>query len=137
QIAKLQRMLFGQKRERFEAESKQLPLPFAFVQEQEKKQEEVLTEKISYVRTKKTSHQGRLKLPAHLPVKEVEIYPEGNLEAMVCIGKEITEELDYAPAKLFIHRYIRYKYAPKDKTGVVIGELPERVIEKGLAGSGL
>src|SRR5699024_6090051 len=41
------------------------------------------------------------------------------------------------PAKFYIKRYIRYKYAPKNKEGVFIGALPERVIEKGIAGSGL
>jgi len=58
---------------------------------------------------------------------------------MVCIGKEITEELNCIPPKFFIIRYIRYKYVPKDKdkTGALIGELPERVIDKGIPGSGL
>ena len=36
----------------------------------------------------------RLALPDHLPVEEVEIYPEGDLSNMVCIGKEITDELE-------------------------------------------
>lgn len=137
QIAQLQRMLFGQKRERFEGNSNQLLLPFELDQEQEKKQEEVLIERISYLRNKQSTHQGRLKLPEHLPVEEVEIYPEGDLSEMVCIGKEIREELDCVPARFFIRRYIRYKYAPKDRTGVLIGDLPEPVIEKGKAGSGL
>jgi len=56
---------------------------------------------------------------------------------MVCIGKEITEELECEPAKFYIKRYIRYKYAPKDGSGVSIAELPERVIDKGIAGPGL
>ncbi|SEM45587.1 Transposase [bacterium A37T11] len=68
---------------------------------------------------------------------EVEIHPEGDLSSLVCIGKEVTEELDYEPARFFIRRYIRYKYAPKNGEGVRIGELPERVIDKGIPGSGL
>jgi transposase len=138
-IAQLQRMLFGQKRERFESESKQLPLPFEKEEEEVKQQEEQLSERISYVRRKQSAHQGRLALPSHLPVEEVEIHPEGDLSEMVCIGKEIREELECEPAKFFIRRYIRYKYAPKDKdkTGVLIGELPERVIDKGIPGFGL
>ena len=56
---------------------------------------------------------------------------------MVCIGKEITEELECGPAKFYIKRYIRFKYAPKNGDGVRIGELPERVIDKGIPGSGL
>jgi transposase len=56
---------------------------------------------------------------------------------MVCIVNEVTEKLEYQPARFFIKRYIRYKYAPKDKEGVVIGQLPERVIDKGIPGAGL
>jgi transposase len=139
QIAKLQRMLFGQKRERFEVDSKQLSLPFELEEQQEKQLEEQLGENITYVRRKQSAHKGRLALPSHLPVEEIEIHPQGDLSEMVCIGKEITEELECIPTKFFIRRYIRYKYAPKDKdkTGVLIGDLPERVIDKGIPGSGL
>lgn len=138
QVEQYKRMLFGQKRERFEADNNQLPLPFEPSEEQIKEQEEELIEKIAYVRKKRSSnHKGRVALPDHLPVEEVEIYPEGDISEMVCIGKEVTEELECIPAKFFIKRYIRYKYAPKNKEGVVIGELPERVIEKGIPGAGL
>ena len=56
---------------------------------------------------------------------------------MVCIGKEITEELECEPAKFYVNRYIRYKYAAKNGEGVKIGDLPERVIDKGIPGAGL
>lgn len=137
-VAQLQRMLFGQKRERFENPD-QLLLPFSPAEEQTQQQEEALTEKIEYVRKKqqKTAHKGRIALPDHLPVEEVEIYPEGDLSEMTCIGKEVTEELECVPARFFIRRYIRYKYAPKTKDAVFIGELPERVIDRGIPGSGL
>src|SRR5690606_9491421 len=82
-------------------------------------------------------HHGRAKLPAHLPVEEIEIHPEGDLSEMVCIGKEITEELECEPAKFYIKRYIRYKYAAKNGEGVTIAELPERVIDKGIPGASL
>jgi transposase len=138
-VAKLQRMLFGQKRERFESDSKQLSLPFEAEEQVLKEQEKEITEKISYVRKKQSAHKGRLALPDHLPVEEIEIHPQGDLSEMICIGKEITEELECEPARFFIRRYIRYKYAPKDqeKTGVKIGDLPERVIDKGIPGASL
>src|SRR5690606_37852339 len=50
---------------------------------------------------------------------------------------KVTEELECEPAKFYIKRYIRYKYAAKSCDGVKIGELPERVIDKGIAGAGL
>lgn len=140
-IAQLQRMLHGQKSERFELPKNQLPLPFEPDPAHKAQQAEVHEQKISYVRTKtaRPNHKGRLKLPDHLPVEEVEIYPEGDLSEMVCIGKEVTEELDLKPAYLFIRRYIRYKYADKsaEANPIHIGELPERVIEKGIPGAGL
>ncbi|MDO5510853.1 MAG: IS66 family transposase, partial [Weeksellaceae bacterium] len=125
------RMLFGQKRERFEADPNQLMLPFEMDEIQKEQQEKQIEEKITYTR-KRPNHKGRAKLPEHLPVEEVEIHPEGDLSDMVCIGKEITEELEYQPAKFYIKRYIRHKYAHKNGQGVKIGELPERVIDKGI-----
>ena len=139
QVDQLKRMIYGQKRERFETHSQQLPLPFEAAPEQALQQEQELVEQIEYVRKKQraSAHKGRVALPDHLPVEEVEIYPEGDLAEMTCIGKEVTEELECVPAKLFIRRYIRYKFAPKNKEGVVIGELPERIIDKGIPGPGL
>jgi transposase len=137
QVEMYRRMQFGQKRERFEADAAQLPLPFQAPAAELEEQQQLVEEQISYVRKKQSTHKGRTPLPAHLPVEEVEIYPEGDLTQMVCIGKEVTEELECEPARFFIRRYIRYKYAPKDKEGVSIGALPERVIDKGIAGAGL
>src|SRR5690606_32575185 len=103
--------------------------------EAEQQQEET-KQKIEYTR-KRPNHKGRAKLPEHLPVIEKHIHPEGVLSAMVFTGKEITEELECEPAKLYINRYIRYKSAAKNRDGVKIGELPDRVIDKGIPGAGL
>lgn len=136
QVAMLRRMQFGQKRERFEAESPQMALPFEVPVEEVQGQAQVIEQKIEYTR-KVSTHKGRAKLPEHLPVEVIEIHPEGDLTDMVCIGKEITEELECVPAKFFIKRYIRYKYAAKNGEGVTIGTLPERVIDKGIPGASL
>ena len=132
QIELLRRMQFGQKRERFE-DPNQMTLPLHVEQEVLQEQEEVIKQEITYSRTKK-KHPGRAKLPDHLPVEEIEIYPKGDLSSKVCIGKEITDVLDYVPGYFKIKRYIRYKYATKDKdnTQITIGELPERIIDKGI-----
>lgn len=139
-LAKFQRMLFGQKRERFESPD-QLSLPFELPTEVQQSLQEELTQKVEYVRRKSgAAHPGRTKLPEHLPVEEIELYPEGNLEEMTCIGKEITEELDYKPAQFIIRRYIRYKYAskvPEGKSPVAIAALPSRLIDKSIVGTGL
>ncbi|WP_367211263.1 IS66 family transposase [Sphingobacterium sp. R2] len=136
QLAVYKRMQFGQKRERFESDPNQTMLPFEAPCAEVEQQEQEIKEKIEYLR-KRPNHKGRAKLPAHLPVEEIEIHPEGELSEMVCIGKEITEELECEPAKFYIKRYIRYKYAAKDKSDVSMAELPERVIDKGIPGAGL
>lgn len=136
QIEMYKRMQFGQKRERFEANPDQMALPFEVSVEKAAEQEAIIEEKITYQR-KRPNHKGRAKLPSHLDVEEIEIFPQEDLSEMVCIGKEITEELECQPARFYIKRYIRYKYAAKNREGVVIGELPERVIDKGIPGAGL
>src|SRR5690606_7519894 len=136
QLAMYKRMQFGQKRERFECDPNQIALPFEAGSVEVAQQQEETKQKIEYTR-KRPNHKGRAKLPEHLPVEEIRIYPEGDLSDMVCIGKEITEELECEPAKFYIKRYIRYKYAAKNGEGVKIGELPDRVIDKGIPGAGL
>lgn len=140
-VEKFQRLAFAQKRERFEGKSNQIPLPFEASAEKQQEQEVAFEKKKETLRSnRKTSHKGRKPLPDHLPVEEVELYPEGDLSEMVCIGKEVTEELDFVPARFFIKRFIRYKYAPKDKfseKGVKIALLPTRVIDKGIPSAGL
>ena len=137
QVELLKRMQFGQKRERFEGDPAQGILPFETPAEETAQQEEQIKEQITYTRKKQSAHKGRAALPAHLAVEEIEIHPEGDLSDMICIGKEVTEELECEPARFFIRRYIRYKYAAKDGEGVKTGALPERVIDKGIPGAGL
>src|SRR5690606_35669148 len=93
QLAMYKRMQFGQSRERFEGDPNQMSLPLDAAAAEVEQQQEEVKEKIEYVR-KRPNHKGRAKLPEHLPVEEIEIHPEGDLSDMVCIGKEITEELE-------------------------------------------
>src|SRR5690606_34351992 len=87
QVEMFRRMQFGQKRERFEGDPNQTMLPFEAEPAEVEQQQQDIKEKIEYVR-KRPNHKGRAKLPAHLPVEEIEIYPQGDLSQMVCIGKE-------------------------------------------------
>jgi transposase len=142
-VDQLNRLLFGAKRERFikNADENQMTLPFDVEQEPEpEKQQETIT----YVRTKakRINHPGRMALPSHLPVKEIVIEPEEDTTGMKCIGREVTDQLELIPAKLFINRYIRPKYIkPEDEETLthkgVIAPLPVFPIEKGIAGPGL
>jgi transposase len=145
ELAQLKRMIFGSKSERF--------TPIIEGQEQllftdiETAQIEVKQENIAYTRSKATvkdtstgsvtKHQGRLPLPKHLPRVECVLEPTENTEGLVCIGKEITEELEYTPGKFFVNQYIRPKYVRANNEGIIIAELPTRPIDKGIAGPGL
>ena len=117
--AQLQRLIFGSKRERFilsdipeqmklEFEPKSIEIEQAVEAERE-------SIRIAYERKKdKKVHPGRLALPSHLPVVETIIEPAEDTTGMVCIGQEVTEELDYTPAELHINRTIRPVYITKE-----------------------
>lgn len=142
-IEQLNRLLFGAKRERFISNEQygQLSLPFDIPDTQSETERE---EQISYTRKKKSreKHPGRKPLPDHLPVEEIILEPEEETSGMKCIGKEVTDQLELVPAKLYIKRYIRPKYIKaEDEENLsckgVIANLPVFPIEKGIAGSGL
>ena len=89
--------------------------------------------------------RGRTPLPKDLPRQRTVLEPEA--AALTCaqcataktrIGEDITEELDYEPAVLRVHEYVRPKYAcPQCEAGVVQAVLPARPIEQGRPGPGL
>jgi transposase len=140
ELSKLKRLIFGQKRERFAPSENLSQLDLVLTPEQEPSPEVIPTEQVTYRRkkaAKKVTPHGRNPLPAHLPRKEIIIEPEADTSGMKKIGDEITEELEYEPGKLYVKRYLRPKYAAHDGEGVVIGTLPTRPIEKGIAGPGL
>jgi transposase len=145
QNEQLRRMIFGSKRERFipMIDSEQLALEFepkmAEIEAAVKAERELI--RVDYERKKtKKVHPGRMALPSHLPVVETIIEPLEDTTDMVCIGKEITEELDYTPAKLHINRTIRPKYITKEDAHgdqkQVIAEL-NRPIAKCIASAAL
>ena len=116
QMAQLQRMLFGAKRERFESKEHPSQLSFTFDIEEAVLEAAIEVEKqeITYEREKpRKPHPGRMELPSHLPVVETIIEPTEDVSDMTHIGDEITDELEYTPANLFINRTIRPKYITK------------------------
>jgi transposase len=144
QIEQFKRAMYGSKKERFIASEnpEQLAIPFEIDEQEVVAAIESVKEQITYEREKPAkNHQGRMALPSHLPVNEIVLEPTENIEGMKCIGQEITDELEYAPAKLFINRYIRNKYiAPADEKGnqqVKIASLDFRPIPKCIAGTSL
>jgi len=62
------------------------------------------------------------------------------------IGEEVSEQLEYEAASIYVIRHIRYKYAPADEMmldasgeslGVIVAQKPATAIDKGIAGPGL
>lgn len=99
------------------------------------------TQTITYERRKT---RGRKALPESLPRVEIELdIPEAD-KVCACgcqknrIGSDSSERLEIVPAKLFVERHIRYKYAcPQCEDGVQIAASVPTMIPKSNAGPGL
>jgi transposase len=81
-------------------------------------------------------------LPDHLPVIEEVIDPEEVKEAPQrwrCIGSEISEQLDYEPARFLKRRVVRRKYVSRQnpEDAPVIAALPPRLQERSIPAAGL
>jgi transposase len=139
QLAQLQRLVFGRKSERFVPDAAWAGQPTLFSDlEAPAEVKELEKETISYERKKgkqvEKLHPGRHELPASLPRQEIVIEPEEDTSDMVCIGQDVTEELEYVPGKLFVRRYVRPRYARPGGAGVAQAKLPPRPIDKGIPG---
>lgn len=145
-LEQLERLIFGQRRERFipqDAAAEQLSLfqgeapDLALVIEPDAPEKQVVT----YERDKPSGkpHPGRNKIPDHFPEDILIIEPDEDTTGLVKIGEERTEYVEYTPASLVKRVIIRPKYAqprPDETTKVLIGTLPSRPIDKGLVGPG-
>ena len=149
QVAYLERMLFGRRSEKLHDDPHQ-SLLFASAeggeaqegQEAEEGSEE--NEEACSPRRGRKRHRGRRALPDHLPRCIHELHPPQEEltcpccgERKVVFGQDVTEELDLVPAKFFVNRYVRFKYAcRKCQEHVSIGPLPARPMDKGIPGPG-
>jgi len=151
EIAKLRKMIFGVKAERFipaagvTASGLQLALDLSVETVAHCKLTSATT--VEYVRTrveivpaKPKAHPGRMKLPGHLRREVILLKPESDVSGLRRMGEDITEILDYIPAELYVKQYIRPKYAaplPEGGSTVLAAALPGRLLEKCMAGEGL
>ena len=137
QLDQLKKMIFGSKSERFVPEVALEQTSLDFGDTPKVKKEEPATETITYERKKNNGKKpSRQPLPAHLERVVQVIEPEEDVTGLISIGKEVTEELEYTPAKLFVRQFVRVKYVKQqgEKTKVLIGKLPERPLPKCIAG---
>jgi transposase len=86
---------------------------------------------------------GRQRLPEHLPVERIELLPpEAQDErgtALVRIGEEVSETLEWRPASFVRLQIVRPKFAVKGEPeqGITIADVPDSPVPRSLAGPGL
>ena len=136
---------FGKRSEKLNVDDRQANLfdePEVSKAEQEKVEEADVSLTIPAHTRKKP---GRKPLPADLPREEIiHDLTEDQKQCDQCghelhkIGEDISEQLDYIPAKLKVIRHIRYKYACRSCEGnVKSAPLPKYPIAKSIAAPGL
>lgn len=99
----------------------------------------------AHTRSKPT---GRKALPDHLPRVEITLLPDEvqqqGTDAFKRIGEEVAETLERRPASMVVVRTVRPKFVRKQRprgddgtTEVLIAEVPELPITRGLGGPGM
>lgn len=147
QLADIQRLVYGRKSEKINADQLDLfidcvrdkDLPTLVHPDDETPDFE---EAPAHIKKKKRGHHpGRAPLPNHLEREEIHLHPD-TLDCPCCgsemkpAGEEISEELGVIPARFFVRRRIRHKYACHQcQDAVVRAELPPVAIDKSMAGS--
>lgn len=92
------------------------------------------TQEITYRRKR----GKRRPLPEDLPrVEEVIDLPEEEKVGMKLIGEDVSEKLEITPAKVFIRRIVRKKYASIENDKVVAADLPKELLPKTMASASL
>lgn len=134
------RKLFGAQSERLDPA--QLLLLLQGFDEPGKAPEPVAAEEPRRSREVSPPRERRPRLPEHLPVIEEVLDPapvQACPAAWRCIGEEVSEPLDYEPARFLRRRLIRRKYVRRGEADAVpvIAPLPESLQERCLAAPGL
>ena len=149
ELAELKRQLFGEKSEKLTPEQEaQLIELAADLQEQARREpptsDEVLEDEAEADTRRKRTRRRRHPLPDHLERQTVVIEPDELVPCPQCgqapgqIAEEVTEELEFVPAKLIVRRTVRPKYACRCGCGgVQIAALPPRLVPQSKLGTAL
>jgi transposase len=137
-IAKLRRMQFGRKSEKFDHQIEQLELKLEDLQAEEAEVAPDLPEVGSAPRKK----VARKPLPPHLP-RDEKVYAPAADACPSCggglrhLGDDVAEQLEYVPASFRVIRHVRPKMACACCDVIIQAPAPSRPIERGIAGPGL
>ncbi|MBV8525643.1 MAG: IS66 family transposase [Acetobacteraceae bacterium] len=143
-IARLQRLQFGRKSEKIQRQLEQLELQLedleAGTAEEQQRAEKTHPQAAASVAP--TGKATRRALPAHLP-RQVQTHTPLHTSCPACggqlnkLGEDISEVLEYVPARFKVIRHVRPKLSCTRCDTIVQAEAPSRPIERGLAGPGL
>jgi transposase len=138
-ITKLKRLQFGRSSEKLDRHLEQLELRLEELQTIQAAQPA-----ISPAGSASADHRGqpvRRPLPTHLPREDVVHRPACACPqcggAMKRIGEDVSEMLEYVPARFKVIRHVRPKLACGRCAVIMQEPAPERPIARGLAGPGL
>jgi transposase len=144
-IAKLRRMQFGRKSEKLDRQIEQLELKLEEL-ESAKAAKASESDTPSSAQSSSTPiarpKPARQALPEHLP-REVHTYPPKEAACAECggrlrpLGEDVSEVLEYVPARFKVIRQVRPKLSCASCERIVQAPAPSRPIERGLAGPGL
>ena len=138
-IAKLRRRQFGRKSEKLDRQIEQLELR---LDELEAVRAENARPSQAPAAPMNAAKPARGPLPEHLP-REVRKYPPKQTACPDCggelkhLGEDVSEMLEYVPARFKVIRQVRPKLACACCERIVQAEAPSRPIERGVAGPGL
>jgi transposase len=144
-LARLQRLQFGRKSEKVQRQIEQLQLRLDDLEtseaESRHRAENALPPAAAAV-IAATRKPARRPLPDHLP-RETETHAPKHEACPACggalrkLGEDVSEMLEYVPARFKVIRQVRPKLSCASCDCIVQAEAPGRPIERGLAGPGL
>ena len=139
-IDALCRRVFGHSSEKIDAAQLELLLQLAATEAAAASESSAAIEKASPPARPRKEKSPRV--PEKLPVVEQVIEPSEVIEQPEqwrLIGQEVSEQLDYEPARFLRRRIIRKKYVhvSDPDRAPILAPLPEKLLERGVAGPGL
>ncbi|MGH8377891.1 MAG: IS66 family transposase, partial [Gammaproteobacteria bacterium] len=142
-IARLRRMQFGRKSEKLDREIEQLELRLDELETTQAEKTACSQASAGPVPALRVEEKpARRPLPEHLP-RETRKYPPKQEACPECggelkhLGEDVSEILEYVPARFKVIRQVRPKLACACCDKIVQAEAPSRPIERGVAGPGL
>lgn len=141
EILKLRRLQFGQKSEKRAYQIEQLELRLEELETTEAQLAEVLTAQGKATPSTRTS-KTRREWPGHL-ARETHVVAPHEVSCPSCsgtlkpLGEDVSETIEYVPARFKVIRTVRTKLACARCDAIVQAPAPPRPIERGMAGPGL